>query len=719
MSFLNPAMLGALVLVAVPLLVHLLRRRRLQVIPWAAMEFLRLSQRKQSRRLRIEELILLAIRIAIIACAVLAFARPVLRALGIPLLSSNAPVYAVVVLDNSMSMEFKGPDGVSSLTRGKDVVNQILTKILRPGDSASLVLMSDRADALVNAPSYDLRLVAERLRKVISADRGTDYRATARAVAALLKQSRTPAREVYWITDDQATGWSSSHNGSSAAVWQEVTRQARVTWVSVGTPPNQRDNAAVRTPLLSGEMVTPHMPVRIEATIANYGASPRSDQLVDLAIDGVPVGSVKVAVPAGGTATAQFLTTIPRPGAHTGTVSLTDPQHADGLVQDNSAAFAIGVRDRIRTLVQDPRPAGDPAKDPAFYVMAAAAPGGSSESIEPHLHTGGLSEAGLRGYDLAILTDLSVISASDADALAAYVQRGGGLLIFPGPETNAQNANSILGKAGLLPARLGARTTLPEDQQLAINPATINSPSLAMFRDTSSLNLASARIDTYFGLAPVTDIPDPTDVSIMVRLNNQEPALVERKVGQGRVVICATSADARWSQLPLKPSFVPLLYTLAGHAGQGTGTKRNLKLGEPITTILPIADADHNVTLTLPDGKTISQKATTTPQGVTVQFPPVETAGIYHLKVDGSSDTDTFAVGLPEDESDLRAQDPTIGAQNAGISRGVAFVKSSRELAASIRRSRYGSEIWRPLIWAVVALLFVESMLAQRFGRRG
>ena len=110
MSFLNPAFLGALALVGIPLLIHLIRRRKLKVIQWAAMDFLRQSQKKQRRRLRIEEILLLLLRMLIVAIAVLAFARPVLKAIGVPLLSQNARVYAVIVLDNSFSMGYRHTD---------------------------------------------------------------------------------------------------------------------------------------------------------------------------------------------------------------------------------------------------------------------------------------------------------------------------------------------------------------------------------------------------------------------------------------------------------------------------------------------------------------------------------------------------------------------------------------------------------------------------------
>src|ERR1051325_6132455 len=133
MSFLAPIFLYATGLVAIPLIIHLIRRRKLKIIQWAAMEFLRQSQRKQKRRLRIEELILLALRTLIVLLFALALARPVLRTLGIALLSQNTRVYAVIVLDNSFSMDHRGNDGKSSLERAQAGIQELLTNGLTTG----------------------------------------------------------------------------------------------------------------------------------------------------------------------------------------------------------------------------------------------------------------------------------------------------------------------------------------------------------------------------------------------------------------------------------------------------------------------------------------------------------------------------------------------------------------------------------------------------------
>jgi hypothetical protein len=282
MSFLNPGFLGALALIGIPLLIHLLRRRQVKVVKWAAMEFLRQSQERRKRRLRIEEIILLLLRCLIVLCIVMAFARPVLRSLGIPLLAANARVYAVIVIDNSRSMEHKDSEGKSAFQKAQEAADALFTRVLKPGDAVSIVLLSDKPEEAVGAPSFDLSQLRQRVRGARPGTGGTDYLETARGVVRLLRGSRIPAKEVYWITDDQAGAWETSRRESAKPVWQELGALARVTWVSAGAPQTDRDNLAVAPPKTGTSLVTPRLPARIEAPIANHGGRAYSDLLVHL-----------------------------------------------------------------------------------------------------------------------------------------------------------------------------------------------------------------------------------------------------------------------------------------------------------------------------------------------------------------------------------------------------------------------------------------------------
>lgn len=721
MSFLNPAFLGALALVGIPLLIHLIRRRKLKVVPWAAMEFLRQSQKKQKRRLRIEELILLGLRMLIVALAVMAFARPVLRALGVPLLSQNARVYAVVVLDNSLSMDFRGADGKRSFEKAQTAADTVLSRLLKPGDSASLVLLSDKPEAVVSAPSFDLSLVRDRVRAARVGDRATDYLAAAQSVVSLLKGMQTPVKEVYWITDDQADAWNSSKREAAKAVWGELGKLARVTWVSVGETAGQRDNLAVEQPSLGRELVTPYLPTRIESRVVNYGAKSRNDLTVNLRVDGRPAGSTRLSVPAGGAETARFVYLFNQPGTHVGEITLGDGGSTDGLERDNTAPFVARTRERIKTLIQDMRPNDDPARSESFYLLTAMAPGGSTESLAPKLREGeGLGSVNLRDYDAVVIAGMTDFSSADARTLGEYVRGGGGVLLFPGPNTNTAQINNDLGAAGLLPAKLGAKRVVPDENAVTLNPATIAHPALALFKDTSALNLGSARFTAYYPLDPATDASDPNAVQTLIRFSSGDPAFVERRVGLGKIILAASSAGTSWNQLPLKPSYVPLIYQLVSYLGEGPSSHRNLQQDEPLFLSLPLTDANKSVRITLPNGQPVTQSSALDARGVTFRYTNTAQAGLYRVAVAGSKTTDAFAVGMPPGESDLTPTDPAQAITQAGLpAKSLTVAANPTQLEASVRRSRYGAELWRPLVWLVLPLLFLESFLAQRFGRRG
>lgn len=720
MAFLNPAFLSFLALIGVPVLIHLIRRRKLKVVRWAAMEFLRQSQKKQKRRLRIEELILLALRMLIVALAVLAFCRPVLRT-GIPLLSQNARVYAVIVLDNSYSMDHQGSDGKTSFERAQDSIQDLLTHVFKEGDAISVVLLSDKPDALVGAPSYDLKTVSRRVATAKVSDRATDYLAAAQAADRLLKTSKATIKELYWFTDDQVSAWESSKKETAHTVWSDLGKEARVTWVSTGAPANERDNLAVEPPTMGRELVTPRLPARIESRIFNYGDRARNDLLVNLTIDGKPAGSTRISIPPNGSATARFLPLFPDPGTHTGLISLADPQHVDSLARDNSAPFVVRCRERIKVLLQDIHPANDPSKSESFYLLTAMAPGGAAEILSPKLREGeGLGNTVLHDYDAVVITGVSNLSAADRGVLAEYVKAGGGLLLFPGPNTDAHQANADLTAAGLLPAKLGARKTLPDENALSINPATINHSALTLFKDTSTIDIASARFLTYYPLEPMVDESDANAVRVMARFSNGDPAFVERKVGLGHVVLAASSAGAVWNQLPLKPSYVPLVYQLISYLGQGAVSHRNLRQDEPLFLSLPLADANKPVRVTDPDNRTSSQNSVLDARGVTFSYTATGRSGIYSVSVPGTATKDAFAVGLNTAESNLAPIDPATAIEQAGFpSRQLTVAKTPAQLRSTVNRARYGVEIWRDFLWILIPLLFLESLLAQLFGRRG
>jgi len=716
--FLNPVYLGALGLAAIPILIHLIRKRRVRIVQWAAWDFLLQSKRRNRRRLRLEQLLLLLLRMLIIALVVLAFTRPLIRTLSLPMVAADAKVHALIVLDNSYSMGFRR-DGVTEFERARRVADSLLSRVLKPGDSASVVLLSSRSEALMKEPTFDLSKARERVRGARVSDRDTDYGAGAAFCADLLRSVKTPTREVYWITDTQKSGFRETGQARAQAAWRELASLGRITWIDVSG--GARENVALESPGFSRELITPQAPVRIEAQVRNYSAAPRNNLLVNLNVDGRPSGSARINVPAKGTAKASFVYLFEKPGVHTGTMQLSQP---DGLERDNTAWFAAKVRERLKVLILDPQPGRDPAKDEAFYLATALSPVGASEggstaiqaTVRPSANLTGLD---LRTFDAVVITGVTDVAPADRRALEEYLSNGGGLLLFPGPASDSARLNAALGgNVGgerLLPAKLGARHLLTEETAVTLNPSSITHPALAVFRDTAEINLGSARFTLVYDLAPPANDPATT---VLCRFSGGQPALVERRFGQGKVILSAATAGTGGGNLPYKPAWVPLVHQLVAYLAAGPTAHHNIQLGETINARFDVKESGKPVRLTEPDGHTTLQKTTLGAEGVVFAFSGTREAGFYRLGMAGRENADAFAVNLPAGESDLT----TATTQQVLAAAGpvhIQFARAGDDLLSVVRQSRRGTEVWRPLVITAMLLLFAEGLLSWLWGRRG
>lgn len=716
MTFLNPVLLGAAALISIPLLIHLLRRQKLPVIKWAAMEFLRQSQSKLRRRVRIEELLLLLLRMTIIALVVLALARPVLRSISLPIISQNSRVYAVIVIDNSYSMGQSSERGVTAWTATKQAVHQLLTRILRPGDSVSVLLMNHTVKPLIESPTYDLRMADAQVKNAPLSFNSTDFTAGARAALALVHGAAAPVKEVYFFTDDQKSGMTSA--AGQQMVWQQLSKAAHIVWVSAMSQTSEVPNLALHVRAPSRELVTANLPARLETVISNYSGISRNITL-QLQLDGAPPGAPQsIEVPAYGKQSVAFTPYLPQPGIHTGSISIANSASIDGLATDNSASFVLHSRSNIPVLVQDMSPAFGGSSSSSFYLYTALQPDSTSHIFAPTLIEGRLGAVNLSRYSCVIITGITTLSANEVQALIHYVSAGGGLLIFPGPATNAVSLNSLAAK--LLPAKLTAKMTSSPDQPLTLDSGSItDDPSLDIFRDASILNIGDAAFNTYFNLVPSNPIDSASAPRVLVKFSNGKPAVVSSTLGLGKVVLFASTADTRWNNLPARGAYLPLLYQIVTSLAAGPQSHVNLALDTPAVLSLPIAFSGRSVTITRPDGRHSVIPTVLGPNGVTVQYSDTDMPGIYQVTAPGYRDA--FAVTLPSGEGDLRRMTNTQAfLEQEGVkAASITVVNNPNQLAAAVKLSRYGSEIWRSLVVAAMFLLGVESLLARLIGRRG
>ena len=723
MSFLNPALLAFSAAVAVPILIHLLNRRRFRTVTWAAMRFIQASVEKNRRRMEIEDLILLALRCLIVGLFAFTLARPALRSATSFLQSRR--VTASLVLDHSASLG--AGDGTGTRFDLARQAAEQAVDALPQGSSVAVFLSGDRVTAPVAEPSFDLNLVRKTVREATLTDLSTDHPVGIAAALEALEGQAALRKEIVLVTDRQALGW--RRLPEVAAMLQERARDVRLRVVFVGEP--LEDNLAVSALSRPPGFVPANEPVRFDAEIANRGASVVRQVRATLHIDeGRPADEVILdEVRPGEVRRLTFFGRMPGEGFHAVSVRLP----ADRLPSDDTRTLVVEAVKEVRVLVVD----GDPTSNGAFFLRNALQPVpaemADSYYLQPQLgQVGSLGVARLSDYDAVILSDVPPLPATAVDNLTRYVREGGALLLFPGPQATAAFYNAELGtRAGLLPATLGALRGNPtgegESAELVLQGSGYQHPVFALWNEPGAGSLAAVRFRAAWTLVPrpaVTNavaVPggDAPVAEVMVRFSDGVPAAVEGAVGRGRVMLFSSTAGTAWNDFPVRPAFIPLLHRAIASIADVQGGRFNVQAGGQVALRQPAELAGRDVTIT-PPGTTERRWVRTlraVPGASLLEWDETAKAGVYRATIAGrSTPLAVFAAQPDPAESDLTELNAERRAELERVGQVVDWTPGM-DLRAAFDRERVGVELWLPLALAVLLLGMTEVWLAQHFSR--
>ena len=393
--FLYPAFLFGLAAASLPILIHLLNRRRLKRIRFPAVRFILLSQKRISRSYRLRHWLLLALRTLAVICLALLLANPIFQT-GAGLFAGGGPVALVVVLDNSLSMTWGG-DG-NGFKQAKEAA-RLLISGMNDGDRAALIPTD-----IDGKEPFRLKGQKEILLKELDAIEIAD--GTANLSAALSKayellQEPAGQKEIRFITDMGLTGW----DQFSLASMKQVDPSIALKLIHVGRK-QQPLNGSVKEVRLGSQGVGVNLPVQIEATVANFGNSEIKDLLVQLSIDGQNKEQKLATVPPKGETSVRFQTRIGQPGAHTGQVTLKKEDLAGNAV----ANFALEAQDKLRVLVVDGDPQTSLVQSESFFLIRALNPAGERDTslfLPTVIVTDGLNAATLESYQVVMLCNVA------------------------------------------------------------------------------------------------------------------------------------------------------------------------------------------------------------------------------------------------------------------------------------------------------------------------
>ena len=700
MHFVAPAILLGLVAAALPYLIHRIGTRRAVPVRFAAMQLLLRSERRIHARRRLREVLLLLVRTTAAASLPLLFARPFSeRSTDLPVVSFDTQA-AVIILDDSASMQRSA--GVSSLfARARSRAQALARQFPSDAELAFLVTSAGSAPRIGELEPDRARIVEAIERSTCSA-RPADFTAAMRQASLILAGSNQPRRRIYLFTDLQATGWEDGV-GLPAQDPPEVI----VDDVSAGAGwENQAIVEARVEPFAeSGPGV-----IAVTAEIADYSRRGRPALGVTLRVDGSAVAQGSVDLPPGGHARKRFLHSLPTgdSSAHNLTVEI----EGDAFALDNRRYAHFEMSRILRVLAVDGDPRTTRTEDEAFFLEAALRQGSSGALVTTKLGDE-VSPDSLSAYTVVALLNLAQPSVALAAALERFVRAGGGLFISVGDHVDTSSWNSRM--AQLLPQPLalvrtaaappGQRPGETVDDRPAerLLPLDRRNPLLSVFSEQGE-GLVSARFFKYMLLDPVTDTASRR---VILRYESGAPALVERDVGKGKVVLLTTTVDREWTDLPIRTGFLPLLRETLRHlvGASDDDASATLLVGEP--RVLSFMGDAQALEVTRPDGSVwIARREQT---GNSLVYSSTDQIGLYRARVagpDGSfvaQDTQDFAVNL-----DPRESDPARLAPDKRPDRIVAT-----SLGAAHPKHRI--ELWHALAALVIALLLVESLLSLRW----
>jgi hypothetical protein len=671
-SFLAPLFFAGLATLAVPVLIHLIQRERKNVVHFPSLMFVRRIPYSSIRRRRIHNWALLMMRLAAIALIVAAFARPFFK--GTTLAAAGGGARDIVLLlDRSYSMGH-GNQWDRARRAASDVIGSMTS-----GDRATLVTFATNAEVAVQPTNDRARLQSEIDATALSAG-GTRYGPALKLAGSVLAPSNFPRREVVVISDFQRSGWTPGDG---------LRLPAGTTLTPVSVSAEDTRNVAVTPVSVQREQVSGQDRVTVTAGVLNRSDAALSEVPVSLEVDGHVAETTRVTLPPYAAGSVVFKPVILTSPNTRGTVRIGD----DALARDNAFHFVLSPpRPVPLTVVSGARG----ARDTALYLGRALAIGELPKFEAATRATDDLSDDVLARTRVVILNDASP-SEAVSTRLLRFVQGGGGLLVVLGPQA-VWPANA----ADLLAATPAGSVDRSRGTAGALGGVEYGHAVFEPFRGPRSGDFSAARFYTYRSITPAKD------AQVLARFDDGAPALVARTVGRGRVLVWASTLDQFWTDLALKPVYLPFVHQMVRFLADYRQRPNWATVGQVID-LSQEGDPSRPRVALAPGGTRLPLEGE---QGRVLEL---SEQGFYEIREqDRQAALITVAAANVElAESDRTAVDPAeIVAAVTGTAAGPTSGPSPAALPDEAQER--AQRLWWYLLFAGILLLMGESVVAHR-----
>ncbi len=504
MGFLAPWFLAALAGLALPVYLHLLKRQTTKPKPVSSLMFFESRTQSSTRHRRLRYFLLLVLRLLVLLLLILAFANPFVNR-NAAAQASNRLV--LLVIDNSFSMR-----AGSRLADAKAAAMKVLSGM---GAARAQVGAFGSQLRLMTQPIEDQSALRAAVQAIQPGDGHGNFGELARALRAMAESVHTPI-ELHLFSDMQ--------RGDLAASFPDMTLPANVSLTAHPIVNKMEPNWTVESVDAPGQVWGKDAkPVHVQAVIAGYG-TPAAQRTVSLVVNDKITATKTVTVPANGRATVDFPALQVPYGFNRCEIRIDS---ADGFPADDLRRFAVERSDPQKALLIHNY--GD-NRSPLYIGTALAAAAQSAFVIES-INATEAADRQLSNYAFVILSDVNTVPSLLDNALTVYVRSGGSLLIAAGLSAGGRSAIPIFG-GRIIETRDYSRVP---DRYMAVGSADSSYPAVA-----KADGLAGVK---FFYALDVDPGEGPASARVIARLGDQTPLLMEKRLGEGRVVLFTSGFD--------------------------------------------------------------------------------------------------------------------------------------------------------------------------------
>ena len=688
MGLLAPLFLLAAAGLAVPIIIHMIQRERKEVVEFPSLMFVRKIPFHSFRRQRIRNWFLLLLRCAALLLLILAFTRPFFSAAALAAVTDGARE-VVILLDRSYSMGL-GDRWSDAQDAAIDTING-----LAPDDRATVILFDNGAEAGSRSTTDRASLTG----LVSAAEVGsgvTRFGPALKLAEGVFEGSDLPRLEAVLISDFQRAGVESA----SGVRFPEGTV---VPPIPIDDGDVGLENVSVAGVLFEREYFSGRERIQVAARLTNRASTAVDGLNVTLEMEGREVEALVADLPPNGSATVDFapvtLGDVPMSGA----VRIAP----DVLPRDDAFYFVVAPGQVVPVLLVG---SGRGPDDPNLFLRRALGIGSAPAFDVNTVTVDEMTVSDLTGRQVVVLNDARPPSGSVGRALEEFVRSGGGLLVVAGERSiwSADAPDLLAGEMGVPSDRTGRGG--------ALGYVDYSHPVFEVFSAPRSGDVTTARFFRYRTIQPYDD------ATVIARFDDGNPALTERYVGSGRVLLWASTVDSFWNDLAKKPVYLPFVHRVVEDLATDAaptpwfeaGQVLNLSEQDVALGVGGLAAADYVVMSPL--GRRIPVEV----GGDRGGFINLMEQGLYEVHdANAASDVPSLlAVNVDLAEADLTSVDPEELASmvpgRVGGTREVGPAEARVMAADDLERRQ---SMWWYLLVAAALFFVAETLVSNRLSR--